>query len=66
MAGSLMADDAHRVATRDRQTTADMVLSAAVKDAVRLVKLGRPGRAEFVLTRAGQSADRILGSERVQ
>lgn len=52
---------AAEVATSDRNAAAHMVLDAAVKDAIELLRAGRPGRAEYRLTRAAMSADRILG-----
>lgn len=59
--GTLFSDDAHRVATRDREAAAALVLTAAVREAARLVRDGKPGQAEYVLARAEVSADRILG-----
>lgn len=64
-AHTVFSDDAQGVATKDRSATADMVLELAVRDAVRLIRLGRPGRAEFVMARAGTSADRIYGTKAV-
>ncbi|MBA2952149.1 hypothetical protein GON03_19215 [Nocardioides sp. MAH-18] len=51
-----------RVATTDRRATADAVLDVAVKDAMRLVRQGQPGLAEFRLARAARAAARILGA----
>ena len=58
-----MADDAHKVATRDREETAHLVLSMAVTEAIGLIRTGRPGFAEYRLTRALHSAQRILGEQ---
>lgn len=55
------ADDAHAAATSDRQAQADLVLNLAIIDAIDLIREGRPGFAEFRLTRALISANRILG-----
>lgn len=59
---TLMAQDAHAAATRDRAATANLVLELAMQEAVDLIRAGRPGRAEWVLVRAGMRAQRILGS----
>lgn len=55
-------EDAARAATRDREATADLVLSMAVKDAIDLIRCGRPGEAHYRLERARLTADRILGT----
>lgn len=49
-------------ATTDRAATAEQLLDVAVKDAVRLLRAGRAGLAEYRLARAGAAADRILGT----
>lgn len=59
---TIQADDAQAVATRDRSATADQLLDVACKDAVRLMRLERPGQARYRLARAGLAADRILGT----
>lgn len=58
---TVQAEDAQRAATSDRATTADLVLSLAVREAVDLIREGRVGYAEFRLARAYRSAQRILG-----
>lgn len=60
---TVQADDADRTATRDRQTAADLVLGMAVRDAIDYLRDGRPGYAEYRLTRALHSAQRILGEQ---
>lgn len=56
------SEDAHRAAYDDRDTTADLVLRLAVKDAIDWIRAGKPGRAEYRLQRALMSANRILGT----
>ena len=51
--------DAH--ALRDRVTHAELVLDIAVKDAIDLIRRGRPGYAHFRLARAAERAERVLG-----
>ncbi|MGH4002177.1 MAG: hypothetical protein ACRDTJ_32450 [Pseudonocardiaceae bacterium] len=58
---TIAQDNAHLVATRDRNKAADAVLNHAVTEARYLISEGLPGRAEYVLARAGQRAGRILG-----
>lgn len=58
------SDDAHRVATTDRNTSADLVLSMAVTDAADLFAEGRPRLARLRLARGLASAERILGQSR--
>lgn len=55
------ADDAHAAATRDRSTSADLILTLAVREAIDAIRAGRPGWAEYRLTRVGLRAERILG-----
>lgn len=42
---------------------ADLVLIRAVTDATALIRLGRPGKAEYVLTRATYRAEAILEAQ---
>lgn len=58
---TVAAEDAHRTASADRTTAADLVLSMAVVDALDLIREGRVGFAEWRLARALNSAQRILG-----
>ncbi|MBB3041185.1 hypothetical protein [Nocardioides soli] len=55
-------ETAAAVATRDRAATADQLIDVACKDAIRLLRGGRAGMAEYRLARAGTAADRILGT----
>lgn len=60
-AHTVFSDDAQRCATTDRDMTANLKLSIAVTEAITHIRAGHPGQAEYVLTRAGHSAERILG-----
>jgi hypothetical protein len=55
------ADDAHRAAYDDRAAHADLLLDLAVKEAIDWLRAGKPGYAEYRLTRAAMAAERILG-----
>lgn len=59
---TVFADDAHRCATQDRAAASDLVLATAVTKAADLMKAGMFDAAEATLTRAGESAERILGT----
>ena len=63
---SVWTDNAGTFATRSRQGAANLVLEVAVQEAVEWLRSGQPGRAEYVLTRAAESAQRILGTEQVR
>ena len=58
---TVWTDNANAFATRDTDTHADMLLDVACKEAIRLYRAGRYGRAEYVIARAALSAARILG-----
>ena len=58
---TIWSDNVDAFATRSRQGAANLVLEMAVQEALEHLKAGAPGRAEYVLTRAGESAQRILG-----
>lgn len=58
---TVQAADAHHVATRDREATANMVLELAVDEALGMVRDGRRYCAQEVLLLAGVKAERILG-----
>ena len=53
--------DAAKVATTDRQATADHILGVAVTEAIGFLREHRPGRAVYRLARAELSARRVLG-----
>lgn len=59
-------DNATEFATRSRQGAATLVLEVAVNEAIEWLRAGQPGRAEYVLTRAGESAHRILGPQQAR
>lgn len=61
---TVWTDNAHTHATRDRAAAADLVLADGVRRAIDHLRDGRPGMAEFILTKAAMSADRILGPTR--
>lgn len=58
---TVTSEDAHAAATRDREAAAALHLDVAVKEAAALLRAGKPGRAEWLLVRAGMAAERILG-----
>lgn len=58
---TVQSEDAHRAAYNDPDAMATAVLRIAVEKAARLIRCGEPGYAEFVLTRAGMKAERLLG-----
>lgn len=60
------AEDAQAAAYDDREKQAEFVLRVAVIEAIAWLRAGCPGRAEFALTRAGMSAERILGTQAVR
>ena len=63
---TVWSDNVDAFATRSRQGAANLVLEIAVIEAIGHLQAGEPGRAEYVLTRAGVSAERILGPSRAR
>ena len=60
---TVWSDNVANFATRSREGAANLVLEVAVQEALEHLRAGQPGRAEYVLTRAGESAHRILGPD---
>jgi len=58
---TIWSDNVDAFATRSRHGAANLVLEVAVQEAVEWLRSSQPGRAEYVLTRAGEAAQRILG-----
>ncbi len=62
MATNVFAAQASAYASRPTEHLADAILDAACKEAVGLIRAGRPGRAHFRLARVALRAEAVLNA----